>query len=278
MSYINGNNVHLRANIKITGGGENYEQGYEDGYSAGRTNGYDAGMTEGYNLGHSKGYEQGEREGYEIGYSEGSTDAERKTPLYYAMNLSGSFNGATFPENTEIVMRFKKAPASMGTCFYQAKNIKKITLISEDKSNVLVANLAFRNISTLEIIDLREYNRKFSNIQHMCFGSPLLHTIYGALDLSECTNTGSAFLGCTNLANIEFVPNTIKLSLDFGQCPNLSQDSALSSINGLAVVETAQTLTLPSSAKFTTKQKNDAFAIGWTIAGGTEVSEEEYYG
>ena len=229
-----------------------------------------AGYSEGYRTGMQNGYNEGKTDGYKEGYNK----AESENPLYYAMNLSGSFNGATFPENTEIVMRFKKAPASMGTCFYQAKNIKTITLISEDTSNVLVANLAFRNISTLESIDLREFNRKFSNIQHMCFGSPLLHTIYGALDLSECTNTGSAFLGCTNLANIEFVPNTIKLSLDFGQCPNLSQDSALSSINGLAVVETAQTLTLPSSAKFTTKQKNDAFAIGWTIAGGTEVREE----
>ena len=51
----------------------------------------------------------------------------------------------------------------------------------------------------------------------------------------------------------------------------------MSIINGLAVVETTRTLTLPTNLKILQSQVDSANAKGWTIAGGKVVSEEEYY-
>ena len=52
-----------------------YQEGYNAGFKAGRTNGYSdglsAGRTEGYNDGYSAGKTDGSSEGYESGYSEG---------------------------------------------------------------------------------------------------------------------------------------------------------------------------------------------------------------
>lgn len=97
------------------------------------------------------------------------------------------------------------------------------------------------------------------------------------LDLSNCTNTERMFEGCSKLENISFVPETIKISIAIPSA-NLTAESVQSIINGLATVETAQTLTLNANAKILQSQVDSANAKGWTIAGGTIVSEDEYYG
>ena len=61
--------------VSVPGTDEAYQEGYNAGFKAGRTNGYSdglaAGKTEGYNDGYSAGKTDGVSEGYESGYSEG---------------------------------------------------------------------------------------------------------------------------------------------------------------------------------------------------------------
>lgn len=97
------------------------------------------------------------------------------------------------------------------------------------------------------------------------------------LDLSNCTNTERMFEGCYKLENISFVLKTIKISISIPSA-NLTNESIQSVIDGLATVETAQTLTLHANLKILQSQVDSANAKGWTVAGGTIVSEEEYYG
>ena len=79
------------------------------------------------------------------------------------------------------------------------------------------------------------------------------------------------------MREIRFVENSISIPLTFTSS-NLSPDSKNSIFNGLATVETAMTLTLPANLKILQSQVDSANAKGWTVAGGTVVSEEEYYG
>lgn len=110
-----------------------------------------------------------------------------------------------------------------------------------------------------------------------CFySSANIISVYGDLDLSSATNITSAFQAA-RITNISFVPNTIKLSIQFNS-GILSAESIQSIIDGLATVETAQTLTLAANPKILQSQVDSANAKGWTVAGGTIVSEEEYYG
>ena len=87
----------------------------------------------------------------------------------------------------------------------------------------------------------------------------------------------SAFQKASALVEVRFVTGTIKVSILFTSAL-LSAESIQSIIDGLATVETAQTLTLPANLKILQSQVDSANAKGWTVAGGTIVSEEEYYG
>lgn len=106
--------------------------------------------------------------------------------------------------------------------------------------------------------------------------------IYGDLDFSSTTNVSNAFQA-TGLRTISIVPNTVKISIAFNS-PKLTNgtngtfNSIQSIFDGLATVTTAQTLTLNATLKILQSQVDVANAKGWTVAGGTIVSEEEYYG
>lgn len=103
-----------------------------------------------------------------------------------------------------------------------------------------------------------------------------IETVQEPFDLSNVTNTNKAFQ-CDKLKDVCFVEECIKVSITFTSAV-LSADSKQSIFDGLATVETAQTLTLHQNAKTLQSQVDSANAKGWTVAGGTVVSEEEYYG
>ena len=86
------------------------------------------------------------------------------------------------------------------------------------------------------------------------------------------------FLTQKFFTEIRFKENTIGVSISFAWTRPLSAESIQSIIDGLATVETAQTLTLHANVKILQSQVDSANAKGWTVAGGTVVSEEEYYG
>ncbi len=91
-------------------------------------------------------------------------------------------------------------------------------------------------------------------------------------------NATNSFNNCKALKNIRFVPNTTKVSIAFAQSSKLTTESVQSIFDGLATVTTAQTLTLNANTKILQSQVDAANAKGWTVAGGTIVSEDEYYG
>ena len=166
-------------------------------------------------------------------YEAGKKKGAEESPLYYAGVLETLFSGVTFPENTNIVLKVRKAPSRCASMFYNAINIKSIKLISEDNSNIVAINQAFRNIPSLETIDLTKFNRKFSDVRYFALGSSKLKSVYGALDLSNCSKYDLWLSGATALEDIEIAPQTIKYSIDFSPCTKLSHDSLMSIFDGL---------------------------------------------
>ena len=76
------------------------------------------------------------------------------------------------------------------------------------------------------------------------------------------------FRRCDNLKEIRFVPECIKVNLYIADSPLLSNESIQNIIEGLATVETAQTLTLHADvkAKLTTEQLTTITNKNWTLA------------
>ncbi len=124
------------------------------------------------------------------------------------------------------------------------QKLKHITL-NVDTQNAKNWNYAFRYVKSVEIID----------------GNPF--------DFSSATSVTRMFDQCTALKEMRFAPNTLKLSITIPNSPNLSTDTILSIIDGLADLTggTAQTLTLHATVgnKLTDEQKATITAKNWEL-------------
>ena len=98
----------------------------------------------------------------------------------------------------------------------------------------------------------------------------LLETIELPFDVSKhnAYHLAGMFSGCNALVNVRFIAETIKESISFSESPLLSAESIQSIIDGLAAVETAQTLSLHKDvkAKLTDTQLATITGKNWTLA------------
>lgn len=250
---------------------ENIPKVYEAGRKAGGD--YDTAYNEGYD----NGYAKGETDGYNNGYIDGV--ASVPNPLEYVskgISLNSAYQDAVFPENYELTIECPKF-TNMTYAFQRATGITKLTLKGHENGPAIAFNSAFAN-TPIVILDITEFNMKIQNASSMCANCSALKEVRGVLDFSEATSLSVPFASCTELEEVRLLANSLSLSLNISKSSKLSAESVQSIFDGLATVEVAQTLTLNEDVKILQSQVDSANAKGWTVAGGTVVSEEEYYG
>ena len=143
-------------------------------------------------------------------------------------------------------------------------------------------NTAFGGCSQLEYV--KGINLASATFVNACFSNcTALKTIeepfdYSYLSINSAETSIHLFNNTTALETIRVIPESIKKNFILAHTSVLTPESIQSIIDGLATVETAQTLTLNANLKILQSQVDNANAKGWTVAGGTVVSEEEYYG
>ena len=186
-----------------------------------------------------------------------------------ANNLFQNHQGVTIPRTNLI-------SATSLDNFIKGSKVEYIDYyLNTPKVTSFQYGLASAPVKKLKGVD----TSKATQVNGIFANDRLLETIEEPLDFSSVTQIMPlAFNGCSNLKNISFVAETIKLSIYFNASSSLSAASVQSIIDGLATVTTAQTLTLNPNDKILQSQVDTANAKGWTIAGGKIVSEEEYYG
>lgn len=164
----------------------------------------------------------------------------------------------------------------MGQMFILNNGVKKVVLNMPDKCRYMTST--FSNCGILEEVVLNFSTKNIVSYENAFPNSRKLKKITGVLDFSSATSTIWMFDNCLNLKEVTFAPNTLSISISLHSSSNLTSESVQSIIDGLATVETAKTLTLHKNVKILQSQVDSANAKGWTVAGGTVVSEEEYYG
>lgn len=95
-----------------------------------------------------------------------------------------------------------------------------------------------------------------------------LETIQEPLNIPNVKDARNAFGECWKLKDIRFVPESIKISIAFNSSSLLTVESIQSIIDGLATVETSQTLTLraDAKAKLTEEQLATITNKNWNLA------------
>lgn len=155
-----------------------------------------------------------------------------------------------------------------------------------------VTDYSFYNNTTIERIDVY-LDLPFKELSDTFKGCSALKYIKG-INLSKCHTISQGFNGCgvkvieepldlsslknsaynrtfeynNPLIEVRIVPETIKVNCNFGVSHSLSDESVQSIIDGLATVETAQTLKFMShiKAKLTEEQIATITNKNWTLA------------
>lgn len=153
---------------------------------------------------------------------------------------------------------------SLGNPFKGCSNLESIGEFNVSSATLLPS---FADSTNLKSIDFVNSTSKVTNFSELFNGKTLLETAKG-LDLSSATNVSNMFLGCSNLKNVTFVENSIKISFNLGDSPLLTDESIQSLINGLATVTSQQTLTLHADvkSKLTEEQKSAITSKNWQLA------------
>lgn len=201
--------------------------------------------------------------------------------LDYTLSVTRMFQSATVPDNSEIDISFgSKAIDVFETnvfidyFYYRAKGARKIKLSCGFKCEKQTWATSFENMASnqgdlLHTIDVSGISHiPPTSLLRFVYSRNNLVEILGVLDLSFCTVTSNAFTNCNSLETVRFAPSTIKLSINFNDSSKLSAESIQSIIDGLATVETTQTLTFHADvkAKLTDEQIATITSKNWTLA------------
>ena len=209
---------------------------------------------------------------------------------YWVENLSGrdSYNNVFAKWKSEKIPLIDTSKATSMQRAFDYANIKELPPLDftnvkdcyatfnhcESLTKVPLLNLAsatrvdnmFGSCSVLEGIEV-ENTSNVTNWNYFVATNSKLKSVK-TLDLSGRTTTGDLFQNSQNIETLLFVPNTIKTSITFVKLSKLSAESIQSIIDGLATVETQQTLTLHTDvkSKLTENQLTTITNKNWVLA------------
>lgn len=185
--------------------------------------------------------------------------------LAYVNNIS--FANASFPDDiTDIVLEL---PSLRGLVnFNNCKGVTSVKIISNTGASVTASGM-FYQCSSIEIIDLSEYNLIFNNMKNFANGCRNLVEIKGELNV-DTVYYENVFTNCLLLKEVRFKESVISNSISFYSTSVLSDESIESIINGLKDLtgETAKTLTFHEDVKanLTETQITTITSKNWTLA------------
>lgn len=189
--------------------------------------------------------------------------------ILYEQSKSWSNQFASLFNNNQDIkkiprLNFQNA-STMQTCFNACVNLESVDYYINSSKCTNFTSL-FTNCTKLKYIKGVDTS-KATRMGGFINGSGV-ETIDSLIDMSNVQSTHmNAFTTANNLVNVSFVAESIKYSLGFGSAV-LSDESIQSIIDGLATVETAQTLTLHADVKtkLTDEQLATITSKNWSVA------------
>jgi hypothetical protein len=139
-----------------------------------------------------------------------------------------------------------------------------------DLSKGITARAMFSGCEVLEYVLPFKSTAHVTNMVQMFNGCQSLKKIFDPIDFSSITspdNVTNMFNQCIDLEEVEFVENTLKVSLSL-EGTNLNRESILGILRGLPTVTNSPTLTLtdiPYLTAIAESEFQDARAKGWNL-------------
>ncbi len=158
---------------------------------------------------------------------------------------------------------FSKTPSMSGTF----RNNKVITSLFINAPQATALSMMVNGCSNLKTVVLTDTS-KVGEWSNSFVGATNIESIETLNFISAYSWLTGAFANLPNLITIKIVPETIPTNISFARSSTLNDESIQSIIDGLATVETAQTLTLHADvkAKLTDEQLATITGKNWNLA------------
>ena len=209
-------------------------------------------------------------------------------------NAKALFQGRSYLETLDLNSLDTSQVTNMADMFNQSIYLKDIKLSNFDTSKVTDMSFMFLGLNRLETLDLSNFNiinvksarqmisfctklkivdvsnfdtRNLSDFNMMFCNCDELTTLYANIDFGKAYATLDLFHSDGLLTNIVGRFSNIKQSFFIGDSPNLTVDSLMVIINGLATVTEKRKLTLSRTSydSLTPEQIAIATSKGWTV-------------
>lgn len=179
-----------------------------------------------------------------------------------------SFANTTFPLT---VLELKVPNVNALASAFNGTNLEKIILDGQGNNNTINLYAFVNGAHSLKTLVFKNFKDNIikSNYFNNALKSNLLEEVTGvSFDLSEYTMTdiGNTPFG-PSLKEIRFVENTLKTSIAFNLCKELSDETIDSIIAGLSSkVENEPTITFSIDLGLTEEKIEEIKAKGWTVS------------
>lgn len=187
--------------------------------------------------------------------------------LTSATAISGAFKNKSNLEEISFVNSGNIT--GLRDSFNGCTHLKEITF--GDLSSLSNMEYTFLNCVCLEKVTLGTF-RSLSAVTQTFNGCRSLKEINAVFDTTLCRNFSATFAGCSSLETIRFAESTIRASVDFAACVNLSKESIYSIANGVCG-EVSATVTFAEHAfrtNLSAAERTEIYGIirdtkGWTV-------------
>lgn len=249
-------------------------------------NGRDYGLSKGYDNGYIDGYSDGYSDGGQQGHNEGILEGKAITmDKVLGSGNRKSFESAFLSWNLEgFYLPYTIQPTSAKYMFSSTYNMNPIAIdLSNypiDFSQCVDFTYTFNN-SAIGKIGVLNTTSADSLTTLLCNAKQVVTIEELILKDDGSQSTGSnTFNACLSLTNINSVTGYFGGNISLKNSSLLSKNTVeniFAHLYNYSGTSTTRTLTLHGDVKILQSQVNDANNKGWTVTGGTVVSEEEYY-
>ena len=182
-------------------------------------------------------------------------------------NMSNMFSQSIYLKDIKLNIDTSNV-TNMSHMFYDCERLETLDLSNFDTINVKSARQMISFCPKLKTVDASNFDtRNLSNFDYMFGNCDELTTLYANIDFSKAYENLNLFYSDDLLTNIVGRFSNIKQSFFIESSPNLTVDSLMVIINGLATVTEKRTLALSRTTydSLTPEQIAIATSKGWTV-------------
>lgn len=182
-----------------------------------------------------------------------------------SVDVSGMFNlqtstrtlGKIIPQLNTV--NVTDASSMIGNDKRGGCNVQQISMRCDKAETIALFAANNQTVTDITLINLSDSLVYMNSAFYNC---TKLKNIHAEFDMTNAIYVYNAFYGCKSLEKIRLKENTLRVTIDFGACENLTYESLISILNSLSPNAVKKVLTLSSFSKMVLRNSDFSYNDG----------------